>query len=69
MSQCLNLVQGAVSFTFSASLAGLLWDTILRQKGIAIRQQTFALWNTVPILLMTGVGLAVVSAEFSVLYG
>jgi Na+/H+ antiporter NhaD/arsenite permease-like protein len=57
-----------VSFTFSASLAGLLWTTILEQKGIKIKQRTFAFWNLLPIIVMTGVGLAVVSAEFAVLY-
>ncbi|TFK31451.1 hypothetical protein BDQ12DRAFT_660477 [Crucibulum laeve] len=59
---------GAVSFTFSASLAGLLWQTILRQKGIKIKQQTFAKWNLLPILAMTGVGLGIVCAEMAVLY-
>jgi Na+/H+ antiporter NhaD/arsenite permease-like protein len=42
---------GAVSFTFSASLAGLLWRQILRQKGIIVNQRTFAYWNTLPILV------------------
>lgn len=59
---------GAVSFTFSASLAGLLWDNILRQKGIQIGQLRFARWNLLPLALMTVVGLAVVSAEMAVLY-
>ncbi|KDR77306.1 hypothetical protein GALMADRAFT_246656 [Galerina marginata CBS 339.88] len=59
---------GAVSFTFSASLAGLLWKTILGQKGIPIKQTTFAFWNLLPILMMTGVGLAIVTAEMVVLY-
>ncbi|KAH7876372.1 uncharacterized protein C8R40DRAFT_1042736 [Lentinula edodes] len=59
---------GAVSFTFSASLAGLLWRTILMQRGIIIQQTQFAFWNLLPILLMTCVGLAVVSAEMAVLY-
>ncbi|KAF9011849.1 arsenical pump membrane protein-domain-containing protein [Cyathus striatus] len=60
---------GAVSFTFSASLAGLLWDTILKQKGIeTINQRTFAKWNIMPIFFMTSVGLAIVSAEVSILY-
>ncbi|KAJ4479381.1 hypothetical protein J3R30DRAFT_3289601 [Lentinula aciculospora] len=59
---------GAVSFTFSASLAGLLWRTILLQKGIDIRQTQFAFWNILPILFMTGAGLAIVSAEMAVLY-
>jgi Na+/H+ antiporter NhaD/arsenite permease-like protein len=59
---------GAVSFTFSASLAGLLWRDILRQKGINIRQRTFAFWNLIPIVVMTSVGLGVVSAEMAILY-
>ena len=59
---------GAVSFTFSASLAGLLWKQILIQKWKPISQTTFAKWNLCPILVMTAVGLAVVSAEMAVLY-
>ncbi|KAF8153210.1 hypothetical protein B0H34DRAFT_662887 [Crassisporium funariophilum] len=59
---------GAVSFTFSASLAGLLWESILKQKGITIKQTTFAFWNSLPLVVMTGVGLAIVTAEMSVLY-
>ncbi|KAJ2919358.1 hypothetical protein MD484_g1054, partial [Candolleomyces efflorescens] len=59
---------GAVSFTFSASLAGLLWNQILEQKEIYIKQRTFAFWNTLPLVVMTGVGLGVVCAEMAVLY-
>ncbi|KAF8178470.1 hypothetical protein BJ912DRAFT_856074 [Pholiota molesta] len=59
---------GAVSFTFSASLAGLLWKQILNQKGINIKQWEFAKWNLLPLTVMTVVGLAVVSAEMAVLY-
>ncbi|KAF9043069.1 hypothetical protein BJ165DRAFT_1529196 [Panaeolus papilionaceus] len=59
---------GAVSFTFSASLAGLLWKQILEQKGIHIKQRTFAFWNMLPLLVMTAVGLGVVCAEMAVLY-
>lgn len=59
---------GAVSFTFSASLAGLLWKSILKQKKIPMRQRTFAFWNMLPLLAMTGVGLAIVTAEMAVLY-
>lgn len=58
---------GAVSFTFSASLAGLLWRAILKQKGIHISQMTFAFWNMLPILVMTVVGLGVVSIEMAVI--
>ncbi|RDB30698.1 hypothetical protein Hypma_005986 [Hypsizygus marmoreus] len=59
---------GAVSFTYSASLAGLLWKQILEQKSIFVSQRTFAYWNTLPLLVMTTVGLAIVSAEMAVLY-
>jgi len=59
---------GAVSFTFSASLAGLLWIQILNQKGIYIKQLSFAKWNFFPLIVMTSVGLAVVCAEMAVLY-
>ena len=59
---------GAVSFTFSASLTGLLWKTILMERGIPMRQGTFAFWNILPLLAMTGVGLAIVTSEMAVLY-
>jgi Na+/H+ antiporter NhaD/arsenite permease-like protein len=58
---------GAVSFTFSASLAGLLWRGILDQKGIHIKQTTFAFWNLLPITVMTAVGLGVVCIEMAVI--
>ncbi|KAF9219672.1 hypothetical protein BS17DRAFT_788903 [Gyrodon lividus] len=59
---------GAVSFTFSASLAGLLWQTILKQKGVVVKQTEFAYWNSLPLLVMTVVGLGVVCAEMAVLF-
>jgi len=59
---------GAVSFTFSASLAGLLWRGIIESRGIHISQRKFAFWNLLPIAMMTGVGLAVVCAEMAVLF-
>jgi len=59
---------GAVSFTFSASLAGLLWRGILKQKGIIVPQSTFAYWNALPLVVMTVAGLSVVCAEMAVLY-
>lgn len=59
---------GAVSFTYSASLAGLLWQQILQQKEIIIKQRVFAYWNTLPLLVMTAVGLGIVCAEMAVLY-
>ena len=36
---------GAFTFTFSASLAGLLWRDMLRRKGIHVRQYQFAQLN------------------------
>ena len=36
---------GAFTLTFSASLAGLLWQQILRQKGIHVRGRQFLLLN------------------------
>ncbi|KAI6121305.1 hypothetical protein F5141DRAFT_1089296 [Pisolithus sp. B1] len=59
---------GAVNFTFSASLAGLLWKSILAQKKIFVKQREFAHWNFLPLLVMTVTGLAVVCAEMAVLY-
>jgi Na+/H+ antiporter NhaD/arsenite permease-like protein len=59
---------GAVSFTFSASLAGLLWKSILLEKGIKVGQGTFAFWNMLPLAVMTAVGLGIVCAEMAVLY-
>nr|GAT43342.1 predicted protein [Mycena chlorophos] len=58
---------GAVSFTFSASLAGLLWQAILKQKGIIILQRKFAYWNALPVLAMGLAGLGVVCAEMAII--
>jgi len=59
---------GAVGFTFSAGLAGLLWKSILNQKSITIKQATFAFWNLLPLFMMTSVGLSAVTAIMVVLY-
>ncbi|KAG1719241.1 uncharacterized protein EDB91DRAFT_1352029 [Suillus paluster] len=59
---------GAVSFTFSASLVGLLWKGMLKQKGIIVSQATFAYWNALPLVVMTVAGLSAVCAEMAVLY-
>ncbi|KAH8118958.1 hypothetical protein DFH11DRAFT_1562144 [Phellopilus nigrolimitatus] len=50
---------GAFTFSFSASLAGLLWRDILRQKGIVVRQTQFALLN-LPIIGVATISAAVV---------
>ncbi|KAF9037771.1 hypothetical protein BJ165DRAFT_1502908 [Panaeolus papilionaceus] len=58
---------GAVSVTFSASLAGLLWKAILKQKNKEISLFDFAKWNVAPLLAMTVVGMAIVTAEMVVI--
>ena len=57
---------GAVSFVFSASLAGLLWRGILRQKGILVGGGEFVKWNLVPLGFMMVAGCAVALAVVSV---
>ena len=58
---------GAFTFTFSASLAGLLWRGILSQKGIMIHQRQFAVTN-LPIILIaiTTAGAALLAEVFIV---
>ncbi|KIY44478.1 hypothetical protein FISHEDRAFT_51514 [Fistulina hepatica ATCC 64428] len=54
---------GAVGFTFSASLAGLLWDTMLKQKDIKVQHLEFARRNAMLVPVALASGLAVVTAE------
>ncbi|GAA5895749.1 uncharacterized protein JCM6883_001610 [Sporobolomyces salmoneus] len=54
---------GAFSWTISASLAGLLWTTILRQKGIKVSQRSFAAFNLPVLLILQTVASAVVLLE------
>ncbi|RPD57395.1 hypothetical protein L226DRAFT_512254 [Lentinus tigrinus ALCF2SS1-7] len=54
---------GAFTLTFSASLAGLLWRQILRQKGIHVRGQQFALVNAPISFVAMLVGCAVLVGE------
>ena len=60
---------GAISVFFSASLAGLLWRAILRQKGIHMARRTFAGWNIAVLAAVTAVGFLVVYAETEVYFG
>ena len=53
---------------FSASLAGLLWRTILGDKGIVMRQLEFARWNWMSMVVTMIVGLLVVAGEVCVMY-
>jgi Na+/H+ antiporter NhaD/arsenite permease-like protein len=57
---------GAVSFVFSASLAGLLWRGILRQKGIHVKGWEFVKWNMLPLVCMTVAGCAVALAVVTI---
>ncbi|WWC85208.1 uncharacterized protein L201_000067 [Kwoniella dendrophila CBS 6074] len=59
---------GAYSFVFSASLAGLLWKSILAQKGIHIKLREFIKWNFWPICVTMLVGCLVVAGEVCVIY-
>ena len=54
---------GAFTLTFSASLAGLLWRQILRQKGIHVRGRQFALVNAPVSVVAMCVGCAVLVGE------
>ncbi|EJD04337.1 uncharacterized protein FOMMEDRAFT_122033 [Fomitiporia mediterranea MF3/22] len=54
---------GAFTFSFSASLAGLLWRDILRQKGIIVHQTQFALLNLPIIVVAVAAAAAVLVAE------
>ncbi|SCZ87544.1 BZ3500_MvSof-1268-A1-R1_Chr2-2g05010 [Microbotryum saponariae] len=54
---------GAFSWTFSSSLAGLLWVSILKQKGIHVRAREFAAWNCLFLPVLSTVASAVVLLE------
>ena len=54
---------GAISWTFSASLAGLLWESILRQKGIRVGAREFAAWTIWFLPVLSTVASAVVLLE------
>jgi hypothetical protein len=47
-------------------MIGLLWKTILRQKGIEIKAGEFAKWNMLPLLFMTVSGCAIALAVVTV---
>jgi Na+/H+ antiporter NhaD/arsenite permease-like protein len=59
---------GAISVVFSASLAGLLWRTILQQKNIHLSSPEFAKWNLPILAVVTVLGLLMVWAEVEVYY-
>ncbi|CAE7218109.1 unnamed protein product [Rhizoctonia solani] len=57
---------GAFSTVFSASLAGLLWRDILRQKGIIVKRSEFAKLNLALIFVTMLVGCGVLIAQIYV---
>ncbi|KAG9086772.1 hypothetical protein FRC06_002879 [Ceratobasidium sp. 370] len=57
---------GAFSTVFSASLAGLLWRDILRQKGIVVRRSEFARLNLALVFVAMTVGCSVLVAQIYV---
>ncbi|GAA5825181.1 hypothetical protein JCM11251_006132 [Rhodosporidiobolus azoricus] len=54
---------GAMSWTISSSLAGLLWARILQQKGIRVTQREFASWMMPVLLVLSTVASVVVLLE------
>ncbi|GAA5982506.1 hypothetical protein JCM11641_006138 [Rhodosporidiobolus odoratus] len=54
---------GALSWTISSSLAGLLWVRILQQRGIRITQVEFARWMLPILLVLSTVSSAIVLVE------
>ncbi|KAH9927802.1 uncharacterized protein B0H18DRAFT_1084659 [Fomitopsis serialis] len=59
---------GAFTLTFSASLAGLLWRRILRQKGIHVRAREFLRINLPIAGVAMTVGCVVLVGEVYVIY-
>ena len=59
---------GAISIVFSASLAGLLWRTILAQKAIHMTTKTFATWNVPILLVASAIGFLVIYGEIEVYF-
>lgn len=54
--------------SFSASLAGLLWRTILRQKGRTVTQKDFVRFNWLPMVVTMLVGCLIVAGEVCIMY-
>ncbi len=59
----LGLNYGAFSTAFSASLAGLLWRSILERKGIHVGARQFAFVNLQLIAFTMVVGCVVLIGE------
>ena len=59
---------GACTLTLSASLAGLLWRAIFRQKGVRVRAREFLRLNLTISAVAMGVGCAVLVGQVYVEY-
>lgn len=59
----LGVNYGAFSVVFSASLAGLLWRSILARKGIFVSSFDFVRYNVGIIAVSMGVGCAVLLGQ------
>ena len=57
---------GAFSLSIAGSLAGLLWQTILGQKGIQVTPLTFVKWNILPLFVVLLSGLATIWIQTSI---
>jgi hypothetical protein len=53
---------------FSASLAGLLWRTILGQKGRTVKAVEFYRYNWIAVIITMIVGCLIVAGEVCVIY-
>jgi len=60
---------GAFTLTFSASLAGMLWRDILRQKGVQVRGRQFAGLNVGTFLVASMASGAVLVGQTLVVHG
>ncbi|KAG8816307.1 hypothetical protein FRC17_000367 [Serendipita sp. 399] len=59
---------GAFTFSFPASLAGLLWKRLLLQKGIIVTMSQFAKLNFVPVAVAMGVSSAVLVGQVYIIH-
>ena len=59
---------GAFTFTICASLAGLLWRDLLKQKGIQIRQWQFCKFNLPLVIVSMVASCAVLIGEMYVVH-
>jgi Na+/H+ antiporter NhaD/arsenite permease-like protein len=59
---------GSVNFAVGASYTGLLWKGVIddQRPQNKIKRRTFAKWNILPLVVMVGVALAVLSLEMHI---